>query len=259
VVIFLVPGLVMSTGFRCKQFYVDHRDCAMKVSTDALLLGAWTQLPAAGAILDIGTGSGILTLMLAQRCQQQADLMLDAIELDPPAADVAAENFRQSPWSAKIRLIKGDILTYPASADHPSDRRYSLIISNPPFFVDSLKAVDPKRNQARHTDTLSFADLLKAAAALLAPEGVFSLVLPTAGATQMIMLAQQSGWYLQRQCWVQSKAGKPPLRCLFSLSRLPPVVPSAAATVGEQLQIHAFDGSYSAEYRALLCDFYLKF
>ena len=247
----------MSTGFRCKQFYVDHRDCAMKVSTDALLLGAWTQLPATGAILDIGTGCGILTLMLAQRCQQQAAVILDAIELDSHAADVAAENFRQSPWSAKIRLIKGDILTYPASADHPSDRRYHLIISNPPFFVDSLKAVDPKRNQARHTDTLSFIDLLDVAARLLAPDGVFSVVLPTAGASQMMMLAQQSGWFLQRQCWVQSKAGKPPLRCLFSLSRLPPL--SAVATISEQLLIHAFDGSYSAEYRALLSDFYLKF
>jgi tRNA1Val (adenine37-N6)-methyltransferase len=259
VVILLVPGLVMSTGFRCKQFYVDHRDCAMKVSTDALLLGAWTQLPATGAILDIGTGSGILTLMLAQRCQQQAAVILDAIELDSHAADVAAENFRQSPWSAKIRLIKGDILTYPASADHPSDRRYQLIISNPPFFVDSLKASDPKRNQARHTDTLSFTDLLTAAARLLAPDGVFSLVLPTAGALQLIMLAQQSGWLLQRQCWVQSKAGKPPLRCLFSLSRLPQMASAVEVTVREQLLIHAADGSYSAEYRALLRDFYLKF
>jgi len=256
-VILLVPGLVMSTGFRCKQFYVDHRDCAMKVSTDALLLGAWTQLPATGAILDIGTGSGILTLMLAQRCQQQAAMILDAIELDSKAAEVAAENFRQSPWSARIRLIKGDILTYPASADHPSDRRYSLIISNPPFFVDSLKASDPKRNQARHTDTLSFIDLLDVAARLLAPDGIFSVVLPTAGAAQMIMLAQQSGWVLQRQCWVQSKVGKPPLRCLFSLSRQPPT--SVAANVNEQLLIHALDGRYSAEYRALLRDFYLKF
>ena len=242
-------------GFRCKQFYVDHRDCAMKVSTDALLLGAWTQLPAAGAILDIGTGSGILTLMLAQRSQQQADLILDAIELDPQAADVAAENFRQSPWSAKIRLIKGDILTYPASADHPSDRRYSLIISNPPFFADSLKAVDPKRNQARHTDTLSFVDLLKAAAHLLAPGGLFSLVLPTAAAAQIIQLAQQSGWFLQRQCLVQSKAGKAPVRTLLSLSDIPPL----EVAVTEQLLIHAADGSYSAEYRQLLCDFYLKF
>lgn len=251
---FFGPGLVMSTGFRCKQFYVDHRDCAMKVSTDALLLGAWTQLPASGAILDIGTGSGILTLMLAQRCQLQTDLIIDAIELDAAAADAAAENIRQSPWSAKIRLIKGDILTYPASADHPSDRRYGLIISNPPFFVDSLKAIDPKRNQARHTDTLSFIDLLDVAASLMMPDGLFCLVLPIAGSEQLMLLAQQSGWFLQRQCWVQSKAGKPPLRCLFSLSRLP-----QAAVVSEQLLIHAADGSYSAEYRALLRDFYLKF
>lgn len=245
----------MSTGFRCKQFYVDHRDCAMKVSTDALLLGAWTQLPVSGAILDIGAGSGILTLMLAQRSQQQADLIIDAIELDGAAADVAAQNFRQSDWHTKIRLIKGDILTYPASADHLSHRRYSLIISNPPFFVDSLKAPDPKRNQARHTDTLSFADLLKVAATLLTPEGALSLILPTAAAAQMITLALETGWSLNRQCLVQTKASKAPGRCLFSLSRNP----VSEAPVIEQLLIHASDGSYHSDYRQLLQDFYLKF
>ncbi len=245
----------MSTGFRCKQFYVDHRDCAMKVSTDALLLGAWTQLPASGAILDIGTGSGILTLMLAQRCQLQPDLIIDAIELDDAAADVAAENFRQSNWHAKIRLIKGDILTYPASADHPSDRRYSLIISNPPFFVDSLKASDPKRHQARHTDSLSFADLLAVAATLLAPSGTLSLVLPVHAAMQIIALARHSGWYLQRQCLVQTTAAKAPIRSLMSFRRLPATEPP----VQQQLLIHDADGGYSAGYRQLLRDFYLKF
>lgn len=245
----------MSTGFRCKQFYVDHRDCAMKVSTDALLLGAWTKLPATGAILDIGTGSGILSLMLAQRCQQQADLIIDAIELDATAAEVAAFNFRQSAWSAQLRLIKGDILTYPASADHPSDRRYNLIVSNPPFFNDSLKAADPQRNLARHTDSLSFADLLEVAARLLTPEGMFSVVLPTKGAEQMITLAQRSGWTLKHQLWVQSKAERPPLRCLFTIIR----GEQQSEPTPEQLLIHAPNGQYSADYRSLLRDFYLKF
>ena len=245
----------MSTGFRCKQFYVDHRDCAMKVSTDALLLGAWTQLPASGAMLDIGTGSGILALMLAQRSQQHADFIIDAIELDAAAAEVARLNFRQSAWSAQLRLIKGDILTYPASADYPSDRRYSLIVTNPPFFANSLKATDPQRNLARHTDSLSFADLLKVAAALLTPDGLFSIVLPTAAAEQMIDLARQSGWRLQRRLKVHSKAKKPPLRTLFTLSP----GESDAEPVPEQLLIHALDGQYSDDYRALLRDFYLKF
>jgi len=226
----------------------------MKVSTDAMLLGAWTQLPAAGAILDIGTGSGILTLMLAQRCPPGGAITLDAIELDAAAAAVAAENFRQSPWRASIRLIQGDILTYPASADHPSDRRYRLIISNPPFFVDCLKAVDPKRQQARHTDSLSFDDLLATAARLLTSDGLFSLVLPASGAAQLLRLASASGWFLQRHCQVQSKAGKAVLRCLLTLSRQPQAEPAP-----ETLVIHASDGSYSADYRQLLADFYLKF
>ena len=245
----------MSTGFRCKHFYVDHRDCAMKVSTDALLLGAWTQLPAAGAILDIGTGSGIVSLMLAQRCQKQADFIIDAIELDNTAAEVAAFNFQQSAWNAQIRLIKGDILTYPASADHPSDRRYSLIVSNPPFFVESLKATDAKRNLARHTDSLPFADLLKVARTLLTPDGLLSLVLPTSAAELFIRMAQQSGWRLCRQLMVHSKSGRPPIRCLFTLQR----GQNSSELVPEQLMIHAPDGQYSDDYKALLRDFYLKF
>lgn len=245
----------MSTGFRCKQFYVDHRDCAMKVSTDALLLGAWTQLPATGAVLDIGTGSGILALMLAQRSQQHADFIIDAIELDAAAAEVARLNFRQSAWSAQLRLIKGDILTYPASADHPSDRRYSLIVSNPPYFVDGLKAADPKRTLARHTDSLSYADLLTVAARLLTEDGLFSVVLPANTAQQLMALAQPSGWAIQRQLWVQSKEGKPPLRCLLTLKRSEALLVSQP----EYLVIHAADGQYSAEYRILLRDFYLKF
>jgi tRNA1Val (adenine37-N6)-methyltransferase len=245
----------MSTGFRCKQFYVDHRDCAMKVSTDALLLGAWTQLPAAGAILDIGTGSGILSLMLAQRCQQQSDFIIDAIELDASAAAVAAFNFQQSDWSQQIRLIKGDILTYPASADHPSDRRYSLIVSNPPFFVESLKATDAKRNLARHTDSLSFAQLLQVAQSLLTPDGLLSLVLPSSTAEQFIRMAQQSGWVLRRQLSVQSKSERLPLRCLFTLQR----GEDPSEFIQERLIIHATDGQYSGDYKALLRDFYLKF
>ena len=121
--------------------------------------------------------------------------------------------------------------------------------------MDSFKATDLKRRQARHTDTLSFADLLHVAARLLTPDGLFSLVLPTLAAEQMIGLAQLSGWYLQRQCRVQSKADKAPVRTLFSLSRL---LPGAVATP-EQLLIHAADGRYSVEYQQLLREFYLKF
>mgnify|MGYP003521864546 CR=1 FL=1 len=246
----------MSTGFRCKQFFVDHGDCAMKVSTDALLLGAWTQVPAQGAVLDIGCGSGILSLMLAQRCTQS---LVDAIELDAIAAAAAAKNFAASPFAAQLRLIQGDILTYPASADHLSERRYQLIISNPPFFVEALKSTDARRQQARHTDTLPFAALLKVAANLLSREGQFSLVLPCVEAEQLLVLALDAGWRLERDCWVQSIPTKAPMRRLLTISPKPLHLSSTVKPLPEQLLIRELDGQYSAGYRQLLKDFYLKF
>lgn len=245
----------MSTGFRCKQFYVDHGACAMKVGTDALLLGAWTQVPAQGALLDIGTGSGILSLMLAQRCPQN---LIDAIELDASAAAVATQNFAASPFAARLRLIKGDILTYPASADYPSERRYRLIISNPPFFVGSLKSADALRQQARHTDSLPFADLLQVVAQLLTADGQFSLVLPCAEASVLLELAFASGWQLERHCLVQTVPEKPPMRRLLTLS-LAVVGAAKLQPEPERILIRDQQGQYSPAYRQLLRDFYLKF
>lgn len=247
----------MSTGFRCKQFYVDHGACAMKVGTDALLLGAWTQVPAQGALLDIGTGSGILSLMLAQRCPHS---QIDAIELDASAAAVAAQNFAASPFAGRLRLMKGDILTYPVSADYPSERRYRLIISNPPFFVEAVKSQDARRQQARHTDSLPFADLLQVVASLLTADGQFSLVLPCAEASLLLALALSDGWQLDRHCLVQTVPGKQPLRRLLTLSRT--AVNSAvsqSAPMAELLLIRDEQGQYSPAYRQLLRDFYLKF
>ena len=264
------PGLMMSTGFRCKQFYVDHGDCAMKVGTDALLLGAWTALPASGSILDIGCGSGILALMLAQRTAADPAIAVDAIELDPAAAAAAAQNFRQSSWDQRIRLIKGDILTYPGSADHPSGRRYALIVSNPPFFVAALKSANEQRRQARHTDSLSFAGLLQSAALLLADQGRFSLVLPCAEAELLLAEALGTGWVLVADCLVQTTAHKPPSRRLMTLARPAVARPAVQLTATPappvtRLLIHQTSaalpgaGAYSPAYRALLRDFYLKF
>lgn len=247
----------MSTGFRCKQFYVDHGACAMKVGTDALLLGAWTQVPAQGALLDIGTGSGILSLMLAQRCPHS---QIDAIELDASAAAVAAQNFAASPFAGRLRLMKGDILTYPASADYPSERRYRLIISNPPFFVGAVKSTDALRQQARHTDSLPFADLLRVVAQLLTTDGQFSLVLPCAEASLLLELALSAGWQLDRHCLVQTVPAKPPMRRLLTLSL--PATDSGrcqSEPVAEHLLIRDQQGQYSPAYRQLLRDFYLKF
>ena len=236
----------MSAGFQCKKFFVAHDRCAMKVGTDGLLLGAFAPLPpAGGAILDIGAGSGLISLMLAQRTAGANPI--DAVELDAAAAEQAAINVANSPWPEAIRLIKGDILTY------RSDKRYRLIVSNPPFFQQSLLPVDKKRSQARHTDSLPLDALLAKAGELLHAEGIFSFILPLAEAGAMLQQALAQGCYLAQRLVVRIKANKPVQRLLLSLSK------QKQKATASSLIIHQADGGYSAEYKALLRDFYLKF
>ncbi|WP_240223643.1 tRNA1(Val) (adenine(37)-N6)-methyltransferase [Rheinheimera hassiensis] len=242
----------MSAGFQCKKFYVAHDQCAMKVGTDGLLLGAFAPLPAPDSdILDIGAGSGLISLMLAQRTAGAN--AIDAIELDPAAAEQAAVNVANSPWPNAIRLIKGDILTYSAG------KRYRLIVSNPPFFQQSLLSPDKRRTQARHTDSLPFGALLQKAGQLLHSEGSFALILPVTSSREFIQLARTQGWQIAQHCTVFSKAefskADKPQRSLLCLRR----TTGPVATVESQLVIHAADGSYSAQYQHLLGAFYLKF
>ncbi|MBZ9611091.1 tRNA1(Val) (adenine(37)-N6)-methyltransferase [Rheinheimera maricola] len=236
----------MSAGFQCKKFYVAHDQCAMKVGTDGLLLGAFAPLPPAGsAILDIGAGSGLISLMLAQR--SNGANVIDAVELDSAAASQAAANVAASPWPNAVQLIKGDILTY------HSDKRYRLIVSNPPFFQQALPAQDARRHQARHTDSLPFAALLQKAATLISAEGVLALILPPTAAAEVMLLATGTGWVLQQQCAVYSKPGKQQ-RVLLCLNRQQDTLPRFS-----ELLIHDATGAYSAAYQQLLAAFYLKF
>jgi len=236
----------MSAGFQCKKFYVAHDQCAMKVGTDGLLLGAWAPLPDTGtAILDIGAGSGLISLMLAQRTAGASPI--DAIELDPAACTQATTNVANSPWPHAVTLIKGDILTY------HSAKRYSLIVSNPPFFQQSLASVNPQRQQARHTDSLPFAALAEKAASLLKPDGTLALVLPSLAAEQFITLAAQYGLYLARRCDVKTSVKKAPLRALLAFSAVNGLAEHS------ELVIHATEPGYSRQYRQLLQAFYLKF
>ena len=246
----------MSAGFKCKQFFVGHDQCAMKVGTDGLLLGAWASLPTSDSVissaaasagiafLDIGSGSGLISLMLAQRA---VTATIHAIELDANAASQAEHNFQQSPFASRLQLLKGDILTY-----QPAER-YALIVSNPPFFDNALLSVNEKRNQARHTASLPLPLLLTKAAELLAPGGSFALVLPESAAVAFSLEAEAQGWYAAASCRVFSRADKAPNRRLMQWQRAP------CESRQQQLLIHNDDGSYSQQYRLLLRDFYLKF
>ncbi|WP_372625774.1 tRNA1(Val) (adenine(37)-N6)-methyltransferase [Arsukibacterium sp.] len=237
----------MSAGFKCKQFFVGHDQCAMKVGTDGLLLGAWASLTTnnnATTFLDIGTGSGLISLMLAQRCP---DARIHAIELDNAAADQAYHNFQQSAFASRLQLLKGDILTY-----QPVER-YALIVSNPPFFTNALQGQNLQRNQARHTSLLPLPSLLNKAAELLAPGGSFALILPDSGAEVFSRIALEQGWFLSASCVVLSRSDKAPLRRLMQWQR------DACTPAQQQLVIHEQTGGYSEQYQNLLRDFYLNF
>jgi len=245
----------MSRGFRCKQFYVAHDQCAMKVSTDSLLLGAWSALPKqadTAAILDIGCGSGLLTLMLAQRLHSQNQpYQLTAVEIDAAATAQARQNCNDSPWSSHIEVVQADILTY-ASADLHAGR-FDLIISNPPYFQNSLKSQRHAAQLARHDAALSLPALMQVSAYFAHRQSRLALVLPSQQAQQLMQSGDLHGWILERCCQVAERPGKAPGLYLLQWCRTPTPVEST------QLLIRNDNGQYSDSYRSLLADFYLNF
>ena len=176
----------------------------MKVGTDGSLLGAWADTTNCHRALDVGTGTGLIALMLAQRC----DAVIDAIDIDIDACDQARENIAQSPFATQIQVHLSPFANYKPKADI----KYDLIISNPPYFIDSLKCPNKQRNTARHTDTLSLADLLKDSCRLLAPKGKLALILPFEQRTILLELAHKNQLYPLRETHVSSIKGATPKR-----------------------------------------------
>ena len=156
-------------GFRFKQFAVEQDDVAMKVGTDGVLLGAWANCEGAKRILDIGTGTGVIALQMAQR---NAEAQIHAVEIDEAAAKRARANFDNSPWAERLNVEQTAVQEF-----SPAEK-FDLIVSNPPYFVDSLLPPDTKRSTARHTHDLTFEELDNAVARLLAGDGKFALILP---------------------------------------------------------------------------------
>lgn len=230
--------------FTFKKFTVHHDRCAMKVGTDGVLLGAWTNLGKAGRILDIGTGTGLIALMLAQR---STEALLTAIDLDKEAVSQAQENITASPWGNRIEVFLQDICTYEPTV------RFDIIVSNPPYFVNSLKCPDNQRNTARHTDTLDARQLIGKAAELLAPEGQFSLILPAEQTEEIRNLAHETGLYLSHHTAVVTRPGLPPKRSLMEFRK------TKTACQSDELVIELERHVYSEAYQALTKDFYLKF
>ena len=201
-----------SNYFKFKQFTVHQEHAPFKITTDSVMLGAWAQLTGAKNILDIGTGTGILALMAAQRTEAR----IVAIEPDPGSYMQAGLNFSDSPWHERITLIKTRVQEY----FPPSGFLFDAIITNPPFFVDFLPNPDPGKAMARHLLTLSFRELLEAALRLMTPSGTLQLVLPVNEAGHIIELAGSLGLHCQRKLNVRPTPEHPPSRVLMTLGRV---------------------------------------
>ena len=208
--------------FQFKQFTVWHDKCAMKVGTDGVLLGAWTSVQGARRVLDVGTGTGLVALMLAQR--SPADVKIVALEVDTAAVEQAKENVARSFWKEQIEVVQADFNQYHSSG------KFDVIVSNPPYFVGSLKCPDVQRNAARHATSLTYEELLKGVAGLLAEDGTFTA----------------------RQLNVITKPGGVPKRVLIAFSF------GNRECVVEELLTEIARHKYSEEYIMLTREYYLK-
>ncbi|WP_434340018.1 tRNA1(Val) (adenine(37)-N6)-methyltransferase [Motilimonas cestriensis] len=240
--------MVKSRGFTFKQFHIEHDLCAMKVGTDGILLGAWAEVGLAGRILDIGTGSGLIALQLAQKAQPDSHIV--AIEIDPNAAAQAEQNVANSPWPDKVKVRCETLQGFAAQAQY--QQQFDLIVSNPPYFPAGQDFPDQARAKARHNGSLNKRDLMQAILLLLSPSGRCDLVLPFDVALEYIDMASEVGLHLVHRVDVMTKKRSQPHRMLFSLSK------QAQALCLSQLFIHSDNGGYSADFINLTREYYLK-
>ncbi|MHC1705819.1 MAG: tRNA1(Val) (adenine(37)-N6)-methyltransferase [Tenuifilaceae bacterium] len=231
--------------FRFKQFVIKQEVAAMKVGTDGVLLGAWVDLKNVNNVLDIGTGSGIIALMIAQRCNAN----IKAVEIDLASAQQAKANFESSPWSNRLEIHNTSFQNY----FETSSAKFDLLVSNPPYFTNSLKSQTEDRNLVRHTDLLPNSDLLNGVIKLLSAKGRFCAVFPYAEGNVFIAQAASYGLYCNKKLYIQSKPEKPILRILVDFSF------EKRRLMEDNLSIHREDSEYTDEYKLLTKDFYLAF
>lgn len=232
--------------FQFKQFKVTQNHCAMKVSTDACIQGAWTPIPMkAKRIIDVGTGTGLLSLMMVQRCEQA---QVEALEVDESAFFQATENFSLSPWNSRLSCTLADARNYTTT------EQVDLIICNPPFFSNSLKSPDPSRTTARHNDSFSLLDLFSFLKQNLHSFGIASILLPATEHKQWEALVLQQKWFFQSQLFICAKEGQEPNRIVSVCSRR-----FVGDVQKETLSIHHQDGNYTDGFKKLMRPFYLYF
>jgi len=237
--------MARNNWFEFKQFRIEQQKAAMKVGTDGVLLGAWTPLEDDQWILDIGTGTGLIALMLAQR----SNARIDAVEIDKLACEEAKFNFAQSPWNDRLTVFNTDFQMF---ADLPCEP-YDLIVSNPPFFVNSLKTKNAALSVARHNDVLTFDQLVTCSRKLLNATGRLCVIIPFSSCEEFRGFARLAGFYLRIQTQVIPKSGRAPKRVLLEFSVQP------GYPVDNELVILDENGGYSSAYKSLTAPFYPAF
>lgn len=230
--------------FRFKQFSVFHDKCAMKVGVDGVTLGAWADVSDATSILDVGCGSGLIALMLAQR----SDAEITAVDIDAQCILQSGENIDTSPWKERISLVHYSFQDFAVSYSG----KFDLIVSNPPFFINSLKNPSQSRSLARHTDTLLHKDLVRNAKKLLPEKGKFCVILPVVEGEQFIELAENEGLFCSQKVNVFPNPEKPAKRLLLEFRKVKTVCEISELTIEKER------GIYTTEYREMVKDFYLK-
>lgn len=229
--------------FHFKHFSLYHHRSTMKVGTDAVLLGRWVEVKPTDVCLDIGTGCGILPLMLMQKGVER----VDAIDLDEASIAEATENFKASQWRDKMQVVCADVKLF------QPNRRYDLIVSNPPFFINSFKCDADRKNQARHTDiSLTFNDLCESVARLLNPDGRFAVVLPVTESVAFLKASENEGLHLRKEMDIIPVEGKEPNRVNLELGFI-----KMKNIVKEEFTIRQLNGCFTSQYNEFLKDYYL--
>ncbi len=236
----------MSTkkGFRFKKFDIDHSRSTMKVGTDGVLIGAWTTVESPTRVLDIGTGSGLIAIMLAQRSPEHSHI--DAVEISERDATQARLNVDSSPWPQKVSIHHCTIQGFHAP------QKYQLIVTNPPYFNRSLHPPDQNRLQARHTTSLTYEDIIDAVLRLMESSGIFSIILPPTEGELFVDLASKHNLHLVRKCVFRTREEKKPERWMMEFRTTPALVEE------ESLTLYLHGEVWTDAYKALTRDFYLN-
>ncbi len=239
----------MPMAFQFKQFSIEQDKCAMKIGTDGVLLGSWTSIEHnPHSVLDIGAGTGVLALMLAQRSFAQ---QIDALEIDANAYEQCVNNFENSPWRDRL-------FCYHAAFDEfvtemQDEESYDLILSNPPFYTSSFKTLNSTRDLARFEDALPFKELLTGVTKLLADNGIFSVIIPFSAETNFITLARKANLYPQKITRVKGNINSETKRTLIAFTK------TNKQHIINELCIEIERNVYTEDYIALTKDFYLNF